>query len=255
MGHKHHREHERERNRETIFGVNPVTEALKAGRRKFIRIIVKEGHRKGGPVQNVIEAAEQRHIKLDFVSMDEVARVAGAEGHQGIAAVVTPPPYVGLDELIKRCLASPLPTLAVLDSVMDPRNLGAIIRSAEAFGLSGVIFPSDRAAAYTPIAAKASAGAGERMNLCMVTNIAETIRRLRDEGFACVALEEDAPGDFTKAPDGPLAVVLGGEGTGVRPLVLKRCDYAAKIPMRGKIGSLNVSAAAAIGFYVAAQRG
>ena len=252
---QHHRDRPREKEREIIFGVNPIAEALKHHKRKFFKIAVKDGYRKNGPLQAIVEEAQRREIRVDVTSYDEVAKLAVSEGHQGIAAAVSPLPYIDLDELLERCMKNPKPSLAVLDSVMDPRNFGAIIRSAEAFGFDGVIFPTDRSTEYTPVAAKASAGAGESLALCRVTNIAETIRKLRDEGFACVALEEDAPDIVTALPSGPLCVVLGGEGTGVRPLVLKRCDYAAKIPMKGKIGSLNVSIAAAIGFYLASIRG
>jgi len=239
-----------EKTREVIFGVNPVTEALRAGSRIFYRIAVKQGIKSSGPIQNITDLAARKKIPVEYAPIDTVARMAGAEGHQGVAALVSPRAYVTLDRLIETARRSPRPVVAVLDGIMDPRNLGAIIRSAEAFGLIGVVFPERRAADYTPVAAKASAGAGERIALCRVTNIAETVRRLREEGFECVALDSAAREVLGAGPEGPVALVLGGEGTGVRPLVMKRCHRAARIPLTGKIGSLNVSAAAAIAFYL-----
>lgn len=249
--------HERQttRDREVIYGVNPVMEALKAGRRRFYSVTVKPGHKKSGPVGEIVTLAESKRIAVDYQPVDEIAKRERIEGHQGVLANVSPPVYVNLDDLADPSSAPQTYLLAALDGVMDPRNLGAIIRSAEVFGASGVIFPYDRACSYTPVAAKASAGAGERMKLCRVVNMAETIRRLADDGFTCVALEEDAEADFDSAPDGPLVLVLGGEGTGVRELVKKRCGNTAKIPMKGGVGSLNVSTAAAIAFYIASNRG
>lgn len=242
------------RDREILYGVNPVMEALKSGRRRFYSVTVKPGHKKGGPASEIVGLAESKKIPVEYQPVDEIAKRERIEGHQGVVANVSPPVYVSLDSLADSSVVSQNYILAALDGVEDPRNLGAIIRSAEVFGVSGVIFPFDRACAYTPVAAKASAGAGERMSLCRVVNMAETIRRLTGDGFTCVALEEDADENFDSAPDGPLVLVLGGEGSGVRELVKKRCGNIAKIPMKGGVGSLNVSTAAAIAFYIASNR-
>lgn len=235
---------------ETLFGVNPVREALRAGKRKFASVNVKGGADKSKALAAIIDAAGRRGVPVATSDIDTIAKRAGAEGHQGVVANVSPLPLSSLDRIIERTLKLDTPCLAVLDGVQDPRNLGAIIRSAEAFGLGGVIIPDRRSASYTPVAAKASAGAGEHLPICVVTNIAETIRRLRDEGFYTVAFEKDAQDVFIK-PSGPIAIVMGGEGTGVRPLVIKRCDATAKIPIIGATGSLNVSVASAIAFYLA----
>lgn len=250
------RSRQKARNQEYLFGINPVMEAIKAGRRKVFGLTVKTGA-VGKPLGGLIDLATRKKITVERADIDKVARMAATEGHQGVVALVSSPVYVKLDNLIERSLNKSKghrPTLAVLDGVMDPRNLGAIIRSAEAFNVNGVIFPANRAAVYTPVAAKASAGAGEHMNLCLVTNIAETTRRLRDEGFMCVALDGDADKNLTFTEETPVALILGGEGTGVRPLVVKRCDYSARIPITGKTGSLNVSSAAAVAFYIASGK-
>lgn len=238
---------------ETLFGVNPVQEALKAGKRKIFSISIKSGVNFTKPVEAILKIAEKRGIRIESVDIGTIAKRADAEGHQGVLASVSPLPHSSLDTLIERTISKKYCGLAVLDGVQDPRNLGAIIRSAEAFGMSGVIFPNRRAASYTPVAAKSSAGAGEHLPLCVVTNIAETVRRLKSEDFFCVAFDGKAK-DTYKTPAGPVAIVMGGEGTGVRPLVQKRCDATARIPISGNTGSLNVSAASAIAFYLASSR-
>ncbi len=243
-----------ERNREIIFGVNPIAEALKADKRKFLRITIKKGVNPSGAIRRIIDTARRRKIVIEYADMDHVAKLAGAEGHQGIAALVSCLSMISLDKLIDYSKNRPNPSLALLDGIQDPGNFGAIIRYAEAFGFDGVIFPAKRAAGYTPVAAKSSAGAGELLRLCRVTNIAETVRRLKDEGYECIALDSEAAAEFTTPAPGSVAVVLGGEGEGVRPLVKKRCKAAGRIPMKGKVGSLNVSAAAAIVFHIVSAR-
>ncbi len=241
---------------EYIFGVNPIHEAIRAGRRKISGIIAKKGAT-GKPIQSLISHAKRCNIPVDLATIDKIARLANAEGHQGIVALVTMPHLTDFDKLVERAVSKPKsgrPTLCLLDGVMDPRNLGAIIRSAHAFGLDGVIYPEKRAASYTPVAAKASAGAGEHMSLCPVNNIAECIRKLTEDGFHCVALDSDGKENLNLAEVSALALVLGSEGKGIRPLVIKRCDKMMKIPITGPVGSLNVSSAAAVAFYLAASR-
>ncbi|VAX18548.1 23S rRNA (guanosine(2251)-2'-O)-methyltransferase [hydrothermal vent metagenome] len=247
------RNREPAKSREIIFGVNPIVEALRADSRKFHRIVIKKGVKKSGATAQIIDTAKRKKIQIDYADIDAIAKMAGAEGHQGIVAVVSPIAFISLDKLISSS-SSQNQALALLDGIMDPRNFGAILRSAEAFGIDGLIFPSRKAASYTPVAAKASAGAGERIKLCKVNNIAETVKLLRNEGYECIAFDSSAKNVFTKAKPGPVAVVLGGEGKGVRPLVAKRCNQTARIAMKGKIGSLNVSSAAAIIFHLVSIR-
>ena len=241
-----------ERNREVLYGINPIAEALRAGKRKFSRIIINKGSKMSGGLGKIADTASRKRIQVDYETRDVVAKLAGAEGSQGIVALVTPPVFIGLEKLMESSLKSDHPALCVLDGVNDPRNFGAIIRSAEAFGIDGIIFPSRRAVGYTPVAAKASAGAGELTQLCRVTNIAETVRELRDNGYECIAFDGDASEIFQNHnPTIPIALVFGGEGSGVRPLVEKRCNQTVRIPIKGNVGSLNVSSAASIAFYIA----
>ncbi|MDH5639273.1 MAG: 23S rRNA (guanosine(2251)-2'-O)-methyltransferase RlmB, partial [Nitrospinota bacterium] len=160
----------RERTQDILFGINPITEAIKAGRRKIFQIIHKEGLQ-GAPAASLLSLARTKGIQVTTAPMEKVVALAGgADGSQGIVAMVSPPVYSSFDKLLDQLAAMDNPIVAALDGVMDPRNLGAIIRSAEAFGLAAVIFPERRAASYTAVAAKASAGAGEHMRLCPVVN-------------------------------------------------------------------------------------
>lgn len=243
---------------ETLYGVNPVMEAIAAGRRKVHKLLVKKGAAGSKAVRRILDLAGRRKIPVELAGMDAVAKAAGAEGSQGVAAIVTSYAYANFESLMERAVEKPRsgrPLLAVLDGVMDPRNLGAIIRSAAAFGFDGVIIPRRRASSYTPAAAKASAGMGERFSICRVTNVAAAVDRLRAEGFWTAALDNGAGDEFSGAPAGPVGVVLGGEGTGVRPLVKKKCGAAARIPMSPGADSLNVAAAAAVAFYIVSRGG
>ncbi len=240
---------------ELLYGVNPIMEALRAGRRKFYRIVVKEGPIKSPQIKEVLEEAMRRHVPLVEGSMDDIATTVGAEGHQGIVALVSPLPYTRFDDIQERLDGLAQPFVVLLDGVTDPRNFGAVIRSAEALGAEAVIFPAHRAASYTPTAAKTSAGAGERMTLVQVPNIAEAVRKLREESdFYAVAFEGDGDESVTNLPTGKLAIVMGDEGTGVRPLTRKRCDAVVSIPMQGKVGSLNIASAASIACFLASIR-
>lgn len=202
--------------------------------------------------EEVEAAAEAAGVKLVSVSKKRIEEVAGEGTHQGVVARVEPYPYSGLDEL----LAAPEALILVLDGVEDPRNLGAILRAADGAGASGVVIPKDRAASVTPAAVKASAGASEHVRVARETNLRRALDRMKKAGVWAYAAE---PGgskprdvDFT----GPAALVLGGEGGGIRRLVREGCDGTISIPMYGFVSSLNVSAAAAVLLYEAQrQRG
>jgi 23S rRNA (guanosine2251-2'-O)-methyltransferase len=169
---------------------------------------------------------------------------------------VGPYPYSGLEEI----LAAPDPLVAVLDGVTDPRNLGAVLRAADGAGASGVVVPKDRAVGVTPAAVKASAGASEHVRVARVTNLRRALERIKEAGLWAYAAEEAASVQAAAYTDlglsGPVALVLGSEGRGVRRLVREGCDGAVSIPMRGAVSSLNVSVAAAVLLFEARrQRG
>ena len=183
----------------------------------------------------------------------ELTRLAGSPDHQGIVAEVDPYPYADAGAM----LAKPDALIVVLDRIQDPQNLGAMARSAEAAGATGLVIPSRRSASVTAAAAKASAGAVEHLPIARVPNLAEYLSRAKEEGAWVYGAEANAESPYTQADlTGKVVLVLGSEGTGLRRLVADRCDLVVSIPVRGRVASLNVAAAAAVVLFEAVrQRG
>ena len=232
--------------REIIYGSRPVVEALKSGRRKVFEIFDAVGD------QEVTKAADSRGIKPKRVSRQRVDELSREGVHQGVVARVEPYPYSGLAEI----LASPEPLVLVLDGVTDPRNLGAVLRTAEGAGASGVVIPRDRAAGVTAAAVKASAGASEHVRVARETNLRRAIENMKEAGLWVYAAEVDGTPYTQLDIAGSVGLVFGSEGQGVRRLVREACDGTVAIPMLGNVGSLNVSVAAAVMLYeVRRQRG
>ena len=231
---------------EIIYGIRPVIEALRSGRREVFEVLDAAENRE------VSEAAAASGVfvrKAPRARVDELAR-GGA--HQGVVARAGPYPYVHLEDL----LASPDPLLVVLDGVTDPRNLGAVLRAADGAGAGGVVIPKDRAVGVTAAAVKASAGASEHVPVARETNLRRAIDRIKGAGVWAYAAEVGRTTYTGVDLTGPVALVLGSEGRGVRRLVREGCDGALSIPMLGAVGSLNVSVAAAVLLYEARrQRG
>jgi len=232
-----------------IYGINPVLEALRAGRVRELRV----GEREGGRMRDVLALAGERGIRVRRVPAEMLDREAGGGVHQGVVALVDGTRDYSVDELIRGASGPPL--LVVLDGIEDPQNFGAILRSADAAGVDGVIVQRRRAAPRGGAAAKASAGAAAHVRVATVVNIARTLEELKEAGVWTVGLAGDAPTpydriDFTL----PTAVVLGSEGVGLRRLVRERCDVLAAIPMRGQVASLNVSVAAGVTLFEAVRQ-
>jgi 23S rRNA (guanosine2251-2'-O)-methyltransferase len=231
---------------EMIHGIRPVIEALKSGRRKVFEIFDAVGD------EEVANAASTRGVGIKRVSRQRVDELARGGVHQGVVARVEPYPYSGLEEI----LASPEPLILVLDGVTDPRNLGAVLRAADGAGTSGVVVPKDRTAGVTAAAVKASAGASEYVRVARETNLRRAIEKMKEAGLWVYAA--DAAGTPYTELDlaGPIGLVFGSEGRGLRRLVREACDGEVSIPMLGNIGSLNISVAAAVLLYeVRRQRG
>ena len=235
---------------ELIYGVNPVLEALKSGERNFKEILI-EAVRKGNEIQKIELLAKSRNIRIKRESGSVLENISGTNRHQGVVAVVSPKKEIELHELIEQLYKKDnKPVIVILDGIEDPGNLGAIIRSAEALGIGGVIIPKDRAAGVTPIVVKRSAGAIEHIPVVRVTNISNTIEELKEKGFWIVGVEAGTEKScFSFSYNDPIAVVFGSESKGMRRLTKEKCDFIVSIPMRGKVSSLNVSAACAIIFY------
>jgi len=235
-----------------IYGAGPVRELL-ARKPTSIRAIWVDPKRAdksaGDPVAQIVSAARAAGIKVEDRDRAQLDRAAEGARHQGVCAWLGAFGYVELEDLV----SGPEPALLVaLDGVEDPRNLGAILRSAYLLGAGGVIIPEHRAASVTPVVAKASAGASELVPIANVGNLVRALGELRERGLWRVAVHAAEGAQPIDTIDGklPLCLVLGGEGGGVRPLVAKSCDFHAIIPMaRTAVGSFNVSVAAAVALY------
>ncbi len=241
-----------------IYGVNPILEALRAGTRPFERIMIATGahdHR----FNEIYDLARRREVPVRRVGREELDRAVRVEGsrtnnHQGIIALIAAAKYADADELLehltRKIEAGETPLVVVLDEVEDPRNLGAIVRTAECAGADGVFIPERRAVGLTETVAKAAVGALEYVAVARVTNVADLIEELKRRGVWTVATDGAARDDYTSFDwRVPVAVVLGNEGEGVRRLVRERCDAIVRLPLRGHIESLNVSVAAGIVMY------
>lgn len=231
-----------------IYGINAVTEALKARGRAFEWVgMAKERH--DLRLQRLIEDFRKMGIPIRFVERTELDRMAGNAAHQGVVAVTSAKQYNDLDDVIA-AKRGPYSLILVLDGVEDPHNLGAILRTADAAGANGVVIPERRAAGVTGTVTKASAGASEHLPIAKVTNIARTVEELKDSNVWTVGLDERGSQSYD-ALDYKMdcALVLGAEGKGLHDLVKKKCDFLVSIPMLGKVPSLNVSVAAGVVLY------
>jgi 23S rRNA (guanosine2251-2'-O)-methyltransferase len=237
-----------------VAGRRPVEEAFVA-RRAAIRLLVVPQRRQA--LERLVLHATSLRIPIIEVEGGTLTAVAGFDGHQGIALVVGPRRFASLDEILARSIerAEP-PFVLALDSLEDPQNVGTLLRSAEAAGVHGVIFPTHRQAPLSPSAVKASAGAVEHLLLCPVDDLPGALSDLRIRGLRIVGAEAGAPLTARQSDlRGPLAIVVGSEGQGLSPPVRRRCDFVVRIPMRGAIGSLNAAVAGSIMLFEAvAQR-
>ncbi|MFI5006688.1 MAG: 23S rRNA (guanosine(2251)-2'-O)-methyltransferase RlmB, partial [Solirubrobacterales bacterium] len=237
-----------------VCGINPVLEALAAGTRHFERVMIVKGLR-NRRVSEAIARASRLSVPLRFETRETLDRIAGGVPHQGIVAVVSARPAMTLESLFQTVRDPAL--FVVLDGVEDPRNLGAILRTAEAAGADGVLLPERHSAGLSETVNRASAGALEHVRVARIGNVVQSLEALKARGVWVVGF--DAAGterwdqvDMKK----PVALVLGGEGRGIRRLVREHCDHLVSIPLFGHVGSINVSVAAGIALYeVVRQRG
>jgi 23S rRNA (guanosine2251-2'-O)-methyltransferase len=235
---------------ELIYGYHPVREALKAGKRHIKKIFITEGKRSSrfADIRSLAKAAQ---VPVQHLSPNEIDSMVAVLGNQGICASSGPFQTTHLDELLQISIDQE-PLILLIDQVVDPQNLGALIRTAYCAGLHGVIITKDRSAGPSPAVSKASAGAMEHISLTRITNMVTTIKRLKKEGIWVAGLE-GSEGQSIYATDltGPLALVVGSEEKGIRPLVKKNCDLLVAIPQIGNIDSLNASVAGGVVMYEA----
>jgi 23S rRNA (guanosine2251-2'-O)-methyltransferase len=232
-----------------IYGINSVAEALRAGRVRQIRVASRADDR----LRRILDDAAARGVKVLRVAPDTLDRDARSGVHQGIVADVTPLPEATLDDVLR---GGDNPSLiVVLDGVEDPQNVGAILRTVDAAGATGVVRQTRRAAPLEGAAAKASAGAVHHVRVVDVVNIARALEELKEAGVWTVGLDADSETPYYQLDlTVPTALVVGAEGHGLRRLVRERCDFVAAIPIAGHVSSLNVSAAAAIVLFEAVRQ-
>jgi len=241
---------------ETIFGLHPVRSMLERHPERVLTVRLAE--RRDDPrVRAIEELARKQQRPVERLDAQALKRLLGDVVHQGVTAQITPLPPWSEDELLAALQNASAPVLLALDGVQDPHNLGACLRTADACGVLAVIIPKDRAAQLTPAARKVAAGAAETTPVVAVTNLVRTLKLLKEAGLWVVGA--DAAAD--KSADavdfrGPVVLVLGAEGAGLRQLTRQNCDFLARLPQLGAVESLNVSVAAGMLLYEAArQRG
>lgn len=236
---------------EVITGRNPVMEVLRAGRRKVHKVMLARGSAERGALSEILKLARQADVPVARVAKGELGSMAGHS--HGVAAIVDPYPYVDLAEILGLAAArGEDPLILILDTLQDPQNLGTLLRTAEAVGVHGVVLPFRGGVGVTPAVVVASAGASEHM-LIVGANLAQAMAALKEAGLWIVGL--DARGEASPFEPGrlkgPLAVVVGSEGSGMRRLVRQSCDMTVTLPKRGVVESMNAAVAGSIVLYEA----
>jgi len=237
----------RRQSMEAVYGINPIRILLAQEDSPLKKIIIADG-RSGLSVKEIVDSARQKKIPVEWRERQYLDELAGSADHQGMVGLRNPFVYADLEDV----LANRNPDLShdlilILDSILDPQNLGSIIRSAHCLGANGVIIPTDRAAQVTPSVIKTSAGSAEQLPVARVTNLAQTIDYLKDKGFWVFGADAHGGASIrVQNFKGPVVLVLGSESKGIRPLVKKKCDFLVTIPMAGNFDSFNVAVAAGI---------
>ncbi len=227
-----------------ICGRNPVREALRAGRPVHKIIVAGKGN---GALREIATLARARGVPVQFADRAALDRLTGGVRHQGVVALAAPVGYADPDGLVA---GKERPLLVALAGVQDPRNLGAVVRTAEAAGADGVVIPARRAAGITPAAEKAAAGALAHLPVARVTNLARFLEQMKEKGLWVVGADPEAEQVYWDADlRGPLVLVVGGEEAGLGRVVRAACDLLVRVPMTGRVGSLNASVAAALLIY------
>jgi 23S rRNA (guanosine2251-2'-O)-methyltransferase len=234
-----------------VLGVNAVRAALTERPREVQKLYLKPGGEDG----EIALLARSLGLRWQTRSPEQLTRMGQGEKHQGVIAELADFRYLSLKELLDGIPATEPALLMLLDGIEDPHNLGAIIRSAAILGAHGVVLPRDRAAGVTPAVGRAAAGALESSRIAQVVNLSRALEEMKERGLWAVVAEQAAPQPAWKADlTGPVVIVVGSEGKGVRPLVRRHCDLALRIPMQGRLGSLNASVAAGVLLYEAVRQ-
>lgn len=239
-----------------LYGRRPVYEVLRAGRRRIYRLLLAEGVREhASSVAQIVSLAQAKRVQVARCNRRELDRLT--PDHQGVVVEAGPYAYTALQDLLAFAADPDTPPLfLLLDLLQDPQNVGSLLRSAEAVGVHGVIIPERRAVGVTPAVVSASAGAVEHLRVTQVTNLARVIDELKRNGIWVAGLEVDPDAQLSYQVDlrGPLALVVGSEGTGLRRLVREKCDLLLRLPMHGRVASLNAAVAGSIVLYEAERQ-
>jgi 23S rRNA (guanosine2251-2'-O)-methyltransferase len=237
--------------KEWIYGRNAVYETLRARRRQPFRLRIAQGAEEKGRLQEIIKLCAERKLPVERVARQ--ALDSFGQGHQGVALEASAYPSSNLPDILSAVEKSGEPAfLLILDTLQDPQNLGTLLRAAEAVGVQGVLLPLRHTASVTPAVVNASSGASEHL-LIAQANLAQAILTLKENDIWVVGLDADPPAqppDKVRL-DGPLALVVGSEGSGMRELVRKSCDLLLRLPMRGQVASLNAATAGSVALYLA----
>ncbi|CQR71583.1 Putative TrmH family tRNA/rRNA methyltransferase [Sporomusa ovata DSM 2662] len=234
---------------EIIVGRNSVLEALKAGR-SLNKILIAKGERQGS-VREIISQAREQGIIIQEVDVAKLEQLSAGVRHQGVVAMAAPVAYVEVDDILSIAYGkNEPPFLVLLDELADPHNVGAILRTADASGVHGVLIPKRRSCPLTQTVAKTSAGAVEHVPVARIGNVSQTLKALKKQGLWVVGADMDGTKNYYEADlTGPVVIVVGSEGEGMGRLTKEACDFIVKIPMRGQIASLNASVACSLLLY------
>ena len=237
---------------EILFGLHPVEEALRSGTRKFDHVCFAR-ERQDIRLEKLIQACRDAGIKMRLDTRDQLTKLARTEAHQGVVAMVRARQFLEVEDLLQGDKQNRL--LLALDGVEDPQNLGALLRTAEGAGVDGVVVTERRSAPLSPVAVKASAGAAEHIKIARVVNLVRALEELKRRELWCIGLDERGTVDYDQFDFSiGFVLVLGREGYGLHDLTKRTCDHLLRIPMAGRVHSLNVSAAGAVVLYEAARQ-
>jgi 23S rRNA (guanosine2251-2'-O)-methyltransferase len=238
---------------EVLYGVHPVEEALKAGKRRFDHVLIAR-ERQDERLERLVNLCRQAGVRVRQETRDQLTLLAQTPAHQGVVAMVRPQEFLAIEDLFElpagESTAARL--ILALDGVEDPQNLGALLRVADGAGVDGVVLTERRSAPLSPVAVKASAGAAEHLRVARVVNLVRALEELKKQNLWIIGLDERGQTDYDRFDQtGDCVIVLGREGAGLHDLVRRTCDHLLRIPMAGGVSSLNVSAAGAVVLYEA----
>jgi 23S rRNA (guanosine2251-2'-O)-methyltransferase len=239
---------------DVLYGVHPVAEALKSGRRRFDHVLVA-AERHDDRLASLVTECKRAGVRVRQEAREHLTQLAGTAAHQGVVAVVRPKELLTIEDLFEGFDAGQRRLLLALDGVEDPQNLGALLRVADGAGVDGVIVTERRSAPLSPVAVKASAGASEHLRIARVVNLVRALEELKEQNIWVIGLDERGETDYDRFDmTGDCVLVLGREGAGLHDLVKRTCDHLLRIPMAGGVSSLNVSTAGAVVLYEAARQ-